>query len=165
MPTLVAHRVAPTNACAYPAARQQPRGDCPAEREWRDDAERRDQDGRKADLQHLRHGGLDADLEQQEQHADASEHVNHRIGLDRREPCEADVAEDNAGHELAEHRGLAQPNRKLAGQLPRNEEDRQHDDHVRDGVGMRGVGRGGERERECRQVHYRTGKVNRTVVP
>ena len=77
---------------------------------------------RQPDLEHLRDGRLEADLEEQDDHAEPREQIAQPVGrrLDRAEPPrEREVAEQHAREQLAEHRRLAQalgrPAAELAG--------------------------------------------------
>ena len=78
-----------------------------AEHHRRDHTEHRDQQRRGADLRHLAEIGCEADFEQQEQHADLGDDVERRVGdhgADRAEPDQAQIAEHDAHHQLAQHR-------------------------------------------------------------
>ena len=59
------------------------------------------------------------------------------FALDAAEPADAgevEAAEDDARHELAEHRGLADPRGEMAAELGRGQDDGQREDDRRDGV-------------------------------
>ena len=83
--------------------------------------------------------GLEADLEQQEQHPHLGQHLHRREvahPVEGVEAGEAQVADQDAGAELAQHRGLAVGLGRRAPQ-PRHhhhdQEPEQHREHVRGG--------------------------------
>jgi hypothetical protein len=92
---------------------------------------------READLQHLSHRRLDADLEQEQNHAQLGEILDRRIGLqpiEERHTGKCHVSEDDAGDELAEHGRLSDPDREVPAQLGRRQDDREQQEHVGDAV-------------------------------
>ena len=119
--------------------RQEPRADAPAEEERADDAKRRDEKRRAADLEHLRDRRLEADLEEQEDRAELRQRVESRVALERfeaRESRERQIAEQDAGAKLSEHRRLAKPRREVPADLGGREDERQREDQGREGVAV-----------------------------
>ena len=95
-------------------------GDRIAEGDGRDDPQHRDGDGGRADRQQLVEIALQPDLEQQQDHPDLGRDGQEGRGLQRVEELDAgqaDVAEDDAEEQLAQHRGLVQPLHQLAPEL------------------------------------------------
>ena len=85
----------------------------------------------RPDLHHLRDGRLEADLKQQEDDAEARQHVDRFAGLRVFESGEArqhEVADDHASQQLAEHRRLAELGRKMPAQLRRHDDQGQRDE-------------------------------------
>ena len=65
------------------------------------------------------------------------EHGDRRVGLEIVEPVEADereVAEQDAGRQLAEHGRLSEPSRQVSADLRGDEDERQREDQRRDRV-------------------------------
>jgi hypothetical protein len=83
------------------------------------------------------------DLEQQDQHAQLGERVQHRVR--RIEDAEHGAAEQHAGEQLAEHRRLPHALHRRAEQLGRDEQRDEGAEQVREGVGGVGGGGGGHR--------------------
>ena len=88
-----------------------------------------------SDAKHLAQVGFEADLEEQQQHAELGEHVDHLAGRPfGRDDAEDAAAQEDAGHQLAEDGGLADALGELAEELG-------SDEH------------GGDRQEEASDVH------------
>jgi hypothetical protein len=111
----------------------------PAERERHDHADQRHQQRRGADARQRAQVGLEADVEQQQQHADLGQHLQRRLVADEREAGGAvrerqQVADADPDQQLAEHRRLAQPHREQAAELRRQQQRGEPEQH---GTGRR----------------------------
>ena len=160
--------------------RQQPDADAKAENERADDAKRRDNKRRDPDAHHLRDGGLQANLEEQQNHAEARQHVDACVSaqvLECRHPDQPEVSDEKSRGQLTEHRRLAEPGSQVASELGCDQDQGHRQDQRRNGVAgaggaLRSHGRHGEDEqrddggadrgqaprmRECRTTcsHYR----------
>ena len=120
-------------------ARQQPRAHAPAKDEGADDAQRRHHEGGEADLHHLRHGGLEADLEEQQDDAEAGEHIHGDVGPQVVEPVESrqrEIPEHDARRQLSEHWRLTEHHREMRADLRGQEDDRQRKNQPGDRIPM-----------------------------
>src|SRR5262249_12214644 len=84
------------------------------------------------DTEHLRDGGLEPDLEEQDEDAQAGQHVHAGVFLEVLETVEADerqVAEDDPGEKLAEDGRLAEAQHEVAADFrgQKNHGDREDD--------------------------------------
>ena len=140
MPTLVAASVAPRKACTYVLCSGSSHAPTPQPSANGATTPRiaTSSDG-QPDLEHLPDGRLEPHLEEQHEHAEAREHVDEGVGLDRLQAGVADqpeVPEDNADDELSHHGGLTDPGREFSADTRR---DQDHDQPKGDGshrVGM-----------------------------
>ena len=117
--------------------RQEPRADAPAQEERADDAKRRDEKRRAADLEHLRDRRLEADLEEQEDRAELRQRLERRVALERfeaRESRERQIAEQDAGAQFSEHRWLAHPREEVPADFGCRKDERQREDKGRQGM-------------------------------
>ncbi len=106
---------------------------------------------RRTHAEHLLQVGLEADFEQQDQHADLGQHGDElREGVVRggRNDPEDARAQERPGDQLAQYRGLADPLEELPGELAHDEHRSEHDEEPHQEVGP--VAIDGRRER--RQV-------------
>ena len=107
--------------------REQPRPDAPTQRERSDDSGHRHEHRRNPDVEHLGHGRLETDLEEQDERTDPSEHLEGRIGLDSgksRDSHEREIAEHDAADELAENRRLTCAYGEVTPEFGRHEDRR-----------------------------------------
>ena len=128
---------------ARSASGRSQRADRPAQREGRDHAEHRHQERRQPDREHLRDGGLEPDLEQQEQHADLGEHVDGRVVADRLEPGKPSSARLPSRMPTSSSpstAGWPEARGQVAAQLGADEDDREKEDHRCDRIGVLGRG-------------------------
>ena len=113
---------------------------------------------RAADLRHLRDRGLQAHLEQQQDHPQLAEGGDHRVGERKTEGVPAEepqVSEGDPRDELTQHRGLVQPEGNVPAKLGDPQEDGQREERLREGLGTarskgqaREYGRNEEEHRE-----------------
>ena len=118
---------------------QQPRGGAPAEHRRSDGAERRDEKGRASDLDHLVDRRLEADLEQQQNRADARQQIDGRVGLEIVETGEAherEVPQQDARSQLSKHGRLAGTDREMSACFRRDQNQRQRKDERRKRVAV-----------------------------
>ena len=105
-----------------------------AEREGDRHADRRHRKRGSTDAEHLLEIGLEADLEQQEHHAELGEQVDDLGSC----PCgwndtEHAATQNYSGHQLAQHSRLAEPLRQLAKELGGHQHSGQHQEQAGDG--------------------------------
>ena len=128
IPTLVAVSVAPRKIWAYaPASGISQCANSPAEHERPNHAQRRDQQRRQSDLQHLADRRFEADLKQQQDDTQLRQQVDRRVGLQVFEAAEAgqrEIAEQHPGRQFTEHGRLAKPGGEMAANLGSDEDDR-----------------------------------------
>jgi hypothetical protein len=86
------------------------RADSPTKKKWRDNAQEGRQQRGDANLEHLRHGGMQADFKEEQHHAQFAEHSEDDIFAKKPEgvdPQERQIPEQDANTELAKHFGLS----------------------------------------------------------
>ena len=124
-------------------------GDGVAERDGRDDPQHRDPDGGRPHLQQLVEVAVEPDLEQQQDDPDLGRDGQEGRGLQGVEELDADqadVAEDDAEEQLAQHRGLVQPLDQLAPDLGGDEDGGDREQEGRHlALGGPALGRAGRR--------------------
>ena len=114
--------------------RQQHGAHPPSERERGYDAQHRHEEGRQPDLQHVPHRGFEPDPEQQDEHTQLRQHIDARVGRDGPKPRDAEqmeIAEQDSGHQLAQHRRLPDARGQVAAELRAGEDHRQGQDYGR----------------------------------
>ena len=99
-----------------------------------DDADRRDQQRGLPDRPQLRETELEPDLEEQQDHAELGEDGEHLVGL---EQAEDRRPHDDAGDDLADHRGHADALGDLRRDLRRQEDDDDVDEDAGDAQRLR----------------------------
>ena len=140
------------------SVRKEPAAHAESKRERSDDADRRDQEGRGSDAEHLADGGLEPHFEEEDQRPDSSEDVEYGIPLHRLEEIdseEGDVSERDAGDELPQHRGLPGPYGQLAAELGGHQHAGEEQRYPGDGIGWDVPGGGDEAERHGRERSMR----------
>jgi hypothetical protein len=123
----------------HAAIREQQRTHGPAEAERRHHAQHRDEQRDGPDLEHVAHRRFEANLEEEDDHAQPGKDVDARVSFDRLEPADADqieVAQEDAGDELTEDGRLAEADGNVAGNFCGGEDNRQREDDLGDGIGV-----------------------------
>lgn len=118
IPTLVAVNVAEERVHIRARGGYQPGSHTPTQSKRGDHTEQGYEKGRRTDLQHLDDRRLQPHLEGQKKYADASEHVERRIGFPMLDTAKAEnrqVPEKDADEKLPQNRRLAQSRRQIAG--------------------------------------------------
>ena len=114
MPTLVADSAAPTKICAACGLSGRSQAATPhPSAEGRGDTDERHEQRRGPDPDERADVGLEPDVEQQDEDSDLRQDLQGRLGLHIRDGIGAaeeddQAGEDDADHQLAEHRWLAQ---------------------------------------------------------
>ena len=85
-------------------------------------------------FEHVAHGRLEAHLEEEDEHADAREHVEPGVRRQLAEERDGNAAEPDAQHELPQDRRLAQARGQVPADLRRHEDQRQRQSEARDRV-------------------------------
>ena len=120
MPTLVAVSAAPTNSAVLKSSPISRHG-AEAEDHRRDDADGGDLERRAADLAELAEVHLEADVEQEQDHADLAEGAEDLVAL--ADGVEHRRADEDAGDDLADDGGDAEALGDLGGHLGGDEDD------------------------------------------
>jgi hypothetical protein len=98
----------------------------PPKKERGEDAENSHEERRHPYLHHVADGGLESDLEEQDDDSEAREDVHRGIVLDALKPAVAEkmeVAEDHPGHKLPEDAWLAGSRGEMTAELGNDEDD------------------------------------------
>ena len=125
------------------------RADAEPERGGHHDADDRHQRGHPAHAEHLPDARLQAHLEEQKHDADLGQNGKCRVfpkEVERSDPEEVKVSEDDSGEELPENRGLAHASEEFTPELGRDQDDGQAEEDVGNHLG-RSAARGGQRNR------------------
>jgi hypothetical protein len=99
------------------AVGQEQRPHPPPQRERRDHSKHGNQECGTAHFHHVAHGGLEPHLEQQQNHPELRERIDDGVGFQRVEtvdPGQTEIAEHDAGDELAQHGRLSDARRDVA---------------------------------------------------
>jgi hypothetical protein len=94
--------------------RKHPRAHAPTERERRYDAKSGHENRGETDLQHVRHGRLETDFEEEDDHSQARENFDRGIGLDAVKPTDSSkvqAPERDPSDEFPQHGRLSESNR------------------------------------------------------
>ena len=111
----------------------------PAEEERRHDAEDRHQQAGDTHRQHLLDVGFQADVEEQQDDADLGQDLDPQVGaqeVEEVDPDEGEVAQEDAEHQLAQDRRLADALEHLAAELGHREDDGDAEEDRHDGAAV-----------------------------